>query len=94
VLGVVMCSFALFIGLGWIVTKQLVDLSADLPKHKVTLIKKIDDLRPNSKGWKDFTSALSDVRAALTADRSKGEAKPPAETSDPKASHCRSKRQG
>jgi predicted PurR-regulated permease PerM len=67
VLAVVLFSFALFGGLGWIVTKQVIALSSDLDKHKRTLIAKIERLKPDSPGWRRFTDALSDVRAALVA---------------------------
>src|SRR5437016_3524938 len=45
---VVVMSFAVIGGLGWIVTDQLVDLSRKLPNHEKNLIAKIRLLRPNS----------------------------------------------
>jgi predicted PurR-regulated permease PerM/methylmalonyl-CoA mutase cobalamin-binding subunit len=63
---VVAVSFALIGALGWVVTRQLVQLGRELPQHQTDLIHKFESLRPNSPGLAKVTKTLTDIRNALT----------------------------
>jgi predicted PurR-regulated permease PerM len=80
VLLVVVMSFSVIGGLGWIVTDQLVDLSRQLPDHKERLIAKIHRLRPNSPALNKVTQAIEDIHKEILhvgkkQDAAKGESK-------------------
>jgi predicted PurR-regulated permease PerM len=68
VLLVVGMSFALIGGIGWVVGRQLYDLSRELPKHKATIIAKIEAVRPTSPAFTRFMDTLTELRNTITGE--------------------------
>jgi predicted PurR-regulated permease PerM len=83
VITVVSVSFAALGLLTWVVMSQLVDLGAQLPSYKTTLIRKIEEIRPKSNTFSDITETLEDVQQSIVKEERKAEDKNPAANDDP-----------
>lgn len=68
VLAVVSVAFAVLGLLGWIVTSQLVDLSAKLPQYRENIIAKVHSVTQGSDALKGVTETIQDVTKELTSD--------------------------
>jgi predicted PurR-regulated permease PerM len=76
VLAIVLMVFVVFIGVGSIVTYQLVDLTQQFKDHETTLIKKMEDLRPDSQLVARVSKTFNEVRNALAGKPAENQANP------------------
>jgi predicted PurR-regulated permease PerM len=92
VITVVGAAFLVLGGLGWIVTSQLIDLSAELPKYRENVVRKIREAMPNSsvfnrmsETYEEMKEELSDEEAAAgEKETSPPESSPPRDDAKPK----------
>jgi predicted PurR-regulated permease PerM len=75
VISVVSVAFVVLGVLGWVVTRQLVDLGDRLPGYRTDLVEKVKQLRPESKMLEGITQTIEDVDKAM--------AEKPAQQGDP-----------
>lgn len=66
VISVVGVTFVVLGVLGWIVTSQLVDLSSQLRHWQGEIIRKIDDIRPDSSAFKEIAEAYDAVTEKIS----------------------------
>jgi predicted PurR-regulated permease PerM len=74
VITVVSVTFAALGLLTWVVMSQLVDLGSQLPSYKSTLIRKINQIKPESSTISEITETIEDVQKSIAKE------KPPSET--------------
>lgn len=72
VLAAVAVTFAIFGALGWVVTRELVDLARDVPKYQMTLVHKIRSLRELPVGG-GLLAGLTDTVDAVTRELGAGD---------------------
>jgi predicted PurR-regulated permease PerM len=63
---VVAMSMAVLGALGWVVTRQLIDLSLELPRHQNNLFVKVRSIRPDSQTITEVTETLEGIGKELT----------------------------
>ncbi|HYO24453.1 MAG TPA: AI-2E family transporter [Lacipirellulaceae bacterium] len=68
VLAVVTVAFLVLGALGWVVTSQLVDLSAQLPQYRQNIIAKVRSVTQGSSALKKVAETIEDVQAELSAE--------------------------
>lgn len=68
VISVVGVTFVVLGALGWIVTSQLVDLSSQIGRWRGEIIRKIDDIRPDSSAFKEIAKTYDEVTEKISQD--------------------------
>jgi predicted PurR-regulated permease PerM len=69
VLIVVALAFSVIVGIGWVVTKQVYDLTVQLPNHRTNILRKIEAVRPKSPVFTRVSQTLAEFRDAITGER-------------------------
>jgi predicted PurR-regulated permease PerM len=90
VLSVITVVSVTFVALGlltWVMMSQLVDLGAQLPTYKATLIRKINQIKPESSTISEITETIEDVQKSIGKEASTAE--PKNELADSAASKSR-----
>lgn len=82
VIAVVGAAFLVLGGLGWIVTSQLIDLSAKLPDYRENVVRKIREGMPKSSVFNRMTETYEEMKEELAEDDASG-TKGDGESSDP-----------
>lgn len=86
VISVVGVTFVVLGILGWIVTSQLLNMNEQMRFWKQEIIRKIDDVRPDSPMLANFSEAIDEVTKKLKEDEAKKPAATePAEPAEPAA---------
>src|SRR5690349_17087901 len=65
VISVVAVTFVVVGVLGWIVTSQLVDLGANLPQWRDSLVAKAKSIKPSSSTIEDINQTIKEVNKAI-----------------------------
>jgi predicted PurR-regulated permease PerM len=77
VLLVVTMIFAALGGLGWVLTRQAIDLATKLPDYKENIVTKLHALRmPKGKAFQAFSKTLEELKKELPGEASEAEALP------------------
>lgn len=82
VIAVVGAAFLVLGGLGWIVTSQLIDLSAKLPDYRENVVAKIREAMPKSSFFSRMSETYEEMKEEIVEDKAgdqktKGEAQEP-----------------
>ncbi len=79
VISVVGVTFVVLGMLGWVVTSQLVDLGNQFPHWKGEIIRKIEDIRPNSSAFKEIAETYDEVAEKISQPGTEEDGEKPAE---------------
>lgn len=85
VISVVGVTFVVLGVLGWIVANQLINLSVQLPHWKGEIIRKIEDIRPNSPTLANVTKTIEEVTESIRNERPTTESTEGSEVGDESA---------